>query len=235
MWTMDGNGGSVAYFIMDGERKKKVSGKDTSLRELARSNRKTRANGQRAKIGRAEEALFVIRQSGMAHDIGVECDRRLFYAFLSKGVELAFSSVRTLLVYKRTLAALGKSCWKHRNEAGFCLDLCQAHAARFVSDLTSNWGSEYMNSKDTCNGAPISDSSLVVLSGPFKHIVNKEPANSAWIEPRRTTTAVVGLISAHSTTWGKVCRCFRSLTRLPVQKTREMKETERGVKDGADG
>jgi hypothetical protein len=36
----------------------------------------------------------------------------LFYALLSRGDELVFSSVRTLVVYKRTLA-LGK----HRKEA----------------------------------------------------------------------------------------------------------------------
>ena len=73
-------------------------------------------------------------------------------------------------MYKRTPATE-----KHHNEAGFVIDLCQARAARFVTDLTDNWGAEYVNRKDTCMGAHISDSSLVVLSGPFKHIVNKEP------------------------------------------------------------
>ena len=73
-------------------------------------------------------------------------------------------------MYKRTPATE-----KHHNEAGFVIDLCQARAARFVTDLTDNWGAEYVNRKDTCMGAHISDSSLVVLSGPFKHMVNKEP------------------------------------------------------------
>jgi hypothetical protein len=35
----------------------------------------------------------------------------------------------------------------------------------------------------TRNSVPISDSSLIVLSGPFKHIVNKEPADPPWIAP----------------------------------------------------
>ena len=155
-------------FIMDGERKMKVAGKDTSLRELARSNRKTRSNGDWAKIVRAEQAWFLLRQSGKANAFG--CDRLRFYARLSEDDELVFSSVRTLVVYKRTQAPE-----KYHNEAGFVLDLCQVRAARFVNDLTDNWGAEYVNRKDTCMGAHISDSSLVVLSGPFKHIVNKEP------------------------------------------------------------
>jgi hypothetical protein len=107
MWTMNGTGGSVAYFIMDGERKMMVTGKHTSVRELARSNRKTRSNGKWAKIVRAEQAWFLMRQSGKACDLGVECDRLLFYALLSRGDELVFSSVRSLVVYKRTLA-IGK-------------------------------------------------------------------------------------------------------------------------------
>jgi hypothetical protein len=56
MWTMDGNGGLVAYFIVDGERQLEVSGEDTSLRWLARSDRKTRSNGEWAEIVRAEQA-----------------------------------------------------------------------------------------------------------------------------------------------------------------------------------
>ncbi len=56
------------------------------------------------------------------------------------------------MVYTRTLAIE-----KHCNEAGFVLDLRQARADRFVSDLTNNWGSEYVKSKDTCIGVPISD------------------------------------------------------------------------------
>jgi hypothetical protein len=178
MWTMDGTGGSVAYFIMDGERQMTVAGKHTSLRELARSNRKTRSTGQGAKIVRAEQAWFLLRQSEKARDLGLAFDRLRFYALLSGGGELVFSSGRTLVVYKRTPATE-----KHHNEAGFVLDLCQARAARFVTDLTDNWGAEYVKSKDTCMGAPISDSSLVVLSGPFKHIVNKEPTITACIAP----------------------------------------------------
>ncbi len=81
------------------------------------------------------------------------------------------------MVYKRTPATE-----KHHNEAGFVLGLCRAGAARFVSDLTDNWGAEYVKSKDPCMGAPISDSSLVVLSGPFQ-IVNKEPTITACIAP----------------------------------------------------
>ena len=119
-----------------------------------------------------------MRQSGKARDLGLACDRLRFYDLLSEGDELVFSSVRTLVVYKRTPATE-----KHHNEAGFVIDLCQARAARFVTDLTDNWGAEYVKSKDTCMGAPISDSSLVVLSGPFKHIVNKEPTITACIAP----------------------------------------------------
>jgi hypothetical protein len=89
-----------------------------------------------------------------------------------------FSSVRTLVVYKRTQAPE-----KHHNEAGFVLDLCQVRAARFVDDLTDNWGQEYVKSRDTCDGVSFSDKSLVVLSGPFKHIVNKEPTITACIAP----------------------------------------------------
>ena len=55
--------------------------------------------------------------------------------------------------------------------------------ARFVSDLTNNWGSEYVSQKDTCNGVAISDSSLVVLSGPFKHIVSKETGTPPSVTP----------------------------------------------------
>jgi hypothetical protein len=226
MWTMDGNGGSVAYFIMDGERKMKVSGKDTPLRELARSNRKTMSNGQWSKIVRAEQAWFLMRQSGKARDLGVECDRLLFYALLSKGEELAFSSVRTLVVYKRT-PALGR----HRNEAGFCVDLCQACAARFVSDLTSNWGSEYVKSKDTCNGSPVSDSSMVVLSGPFKRIVNKEPAHSAWIEPSNYHCCGGPYFCTLDDVGGSLST-FALSDSSSEPATREMKQTERGQKDG---
>jgi hypothetical protein len=140
MWTMDGNGGSVAYFIMDGKRQLHVSGKDTSLRSLACSNRKTRSNGQWAEIVRAEQAWFLLRQSGEARDLGLACDRLRFYDLLSKGDELVFSSVRTLVVYKRTPVTE-----KHHNEAGFVIDFRQARAARFVTDLTDNWGAEYVN------------------------------------------------------------------------------------------
>ena len=113
-----------------------------------------------------------------ARDLGLSCDRLRFYALLSGGGELVFSSGRTLVVYKRTPATE-----KHHNEAGFVLDLCQARAARFVTDLTDNWGAEYVKSKDTCMGAHISDSSLVILSGPFKHIVHKDPTITACIAP----------------------------------------------------
>ncbi len=177
MWTMDGNGGSVAYFIMHGERSLKVVGKDTSLRRLARSNRKTRSNGQWAKIVRAEQA-WLLRQSGKAHDLGFACDRLRFYARLSEGDELVFSSVRTFVAYKRTPATE-----KHQNEAGFVLDLCQVGSARFVDDLTDNEGQEYVKSRDTCDGVSVSDKSLVVLSGPFRHIVNTEPTITACIAP----------------------------------------------------
>jgi len=183
MWTMDGNGGSVAYFIMDGERSLKVAGELTSLRMLACSNRKTRSNDHWAKIARADQAWFLLRQSGKAHDLGFACDRLRFYARLSEDAELVFSSVRTLVVYKRTRATE-----KHHNEAGFVLDLCQVRAARFVNDLTDNWGQEYVKSRDTCDGVSFSDKSLVVLSGPFKHIVNKEP----------TITACIALSNRHS-------------------------------------
>ena len=183
MWTMDGNGGSVAYFIMDGERSLKVAGELTSLRMLACSNRKTRSNDHWAKIVRADQAWFLLRQSGKAHDLGFACDRLRFYARLSEDAELVFSSVRTLVVYKRTRATE-----KHHNEAGFVLDLCQVRAARFVDDLTDNWGQEYVESRDTCDAAPFSDKSLVVLSGPFKQIVNKKP----------TITACLALSNRHS-------------------------------------
>jgi hypothetical protein len=178
-WSMDGKGGSVAYFIMDGKRQMKVAGREVPLRELGRSGLKTRGNGHWAEIVRAEQAWFLLRQSGKAHELGVgESDRRLFYALLSKGDELAFSSVKTLVLYKRT-RVLGK----HRNEAGFYLDLGAVRAARFVSDLTNNWGSEFVSQKDTCDGVAISDSSLVVLSGPFKHIINKERGTLPSVTP----------------------------------------------------
>ena len=105
------------------------------------------------------------------------------YARLSEGDELVFSSVRTLVVYKRTQAPA-----KYHNEAGFVLDLCQVRAARFVDDLTDNWGQEYVDRRDTRDDAPFSDNSLVVLSGPFKQIVNKEP----------TITACLALSNRHS-------------------------------------
>ena len=176
VWTMNRNGGSVAYFIMDGERRLKVEGGRRSLRDLACSGRKTRSNGDWAKIVRAEQAWFLLRQSGKASDLG--CDRLRFYARLSEDDELVFSSVRTLVVYKRTQAPA-----KHHNEAGFVLDLCQVRAARFVDDLTDNWGQEYVESRDTCDGVSVPDKSLVVLSGPFRHIVNTEPTITACIAP----------------------------------------------------
>ena len=37
-WTMNGTGGSVAYFIMDGGIKVTVQGKQVKLRELARAD-----------------------------------------------------------------------------------------------------------------------------------------------------------------------------------------------------
>ena len=87
----------------------------------------------------------------------------------------------------------GPSWWtqapeKYHNEAGFVLDLCQVRAARFVDDLTDNWGQEYVDRRDTRDDAPFSDNSLVVLSGPFKQIVNKEP----------TITACLALSNRHS-------------------------------------
>ncbi len=59
---------------------------------------------------------------------------------------------------------------------------------RFVDDLTDNWGQEYVDRRDTRDDAPFSDNSLVVLSGPFKQIVNKEP----------TITACLALSNRHS-------------------------------------
>ncbi len=82
VWTMNRNGGSVAYFIMDGERRLKVEGGRRSLRDLACSGRKTRSNGDWAKIVRAEQAWFLLRQSGKASDLG--CDRLRLYARLSE-------------------------------------------------------------------------------------------------------------------------------------------------------
>jgi hypothetical protein len=104
MWTMDGTGGSVAYFIMDGERKMTVTGKHMSLRELARSNRKTRSTGQWAKIVRAEQAWFLLLQSGKTRDLGVEGGRSRFYALLSRGDELMMI-VLLLFLQKQNLAS----------------------------------------------------------------------------------------------------------------------------------
>ena len=113
----------------------------------------------------------------------IGCTSIIVYQSLSEDDELVFSSVRTLVVYKRTQAPE-----KYHNEAGFVLDLCQVRAARFVDDLTDNWGQEYVESRDTCDAAPFSDNSLVVLSGPFKQIVNKKP----------TITACLALSNRHS-------------------------------------
>jgi len=175
---MNGTGGSVAYFIMDGGIKVTVQGKQVKLRELARAGLKTRTNGYWAKIARAEYTWFLLRQSGRAQELGFgEDDQLRFYERLARGDTFTFPSVASLVLYKRT-RVLGNK----RNEAGFFLNLVEARAARFVRDLTRDWGKEYVLDKDT-RGHALSDGSLVVLSGPFKHIVRKDSSPLPSITP----------------------------------------------------
>jgi len=118
-----------------------------------------------------------MQQSGRAKEMGFK-DRHDFFLAMAEGHALDFKAIVGLVVYKRSRKPVGK----YKNEAGFRVLFQSVRAARFVFDLTEDWGADYILRKDKCDA----EKQLLVLSGPFQHVVSKDGSSVPWLSPSNT-------------------------------------------------
>ena len=170
-WTMDGIN-AVMYMILNGGIKINVMGEASTLRSLAQTGNKTRKNGEWAEIVRAEQAYQLMSHSGQ-----LALDRTGLYEWWSRGQEVQFAPVRTLIVFNKT-----RKTPQYHNEVGWVVLFCRATRAKCVKDFSHNWGDTFVKARDT-QGEVFSDKTLVVLSGAFQRVEHKNPGEKAFIAP----------------------------------------------------